>query len=148
MSQDRQRGGDTRLGPMRVSASFQLRTPIRVAGYLLVGWLGAMAVLWPAAGVFSYLAGLLTPFLFAWVLYGAILAVRPQPRMVRLYLFANLGILIATLLSFAAILILLFTVGQPNTAVSAPIYLAVVLAGLLVGLAIGLRRRPAQAARS
>jgi len=62
--------------------------------------------------------------------------------------FANLGILIATLLSFAAILILLFTVGQPNTAVSAPIYLAVVLAGLLVGIAVGLRRRPAKAARS
>lgn len=126
---------------MRSNASFRsLRTPVRVAGYLVLGWLGATALLWPVAGVFSYLAGLLLPFLFAWVLYGGVLALRPQPRMVRVYLFANLGILVATLLSFATIWVMLFTVGQPNTAVSAPIYLAVVLAGLAAGLLIGLRR--------
>lgn len=125
---------------MGATASFNLKTPIRLAGYVLLGGLGALALLIPLAGVLSYWAAFVSPLLLAWFLYGGILAGTRPARPSRLYVCANLGVLGATLIVLVASWIILVTVGQPNTAVTAPAYLAIVLAGLAVGLIVGIRR--------
>lgn len=125
---------------MGATASFNLKTPIRLAGYVLLGGLGALALLIPLAGVLSYWAAFVSPLLLAWFLYGGILAGTRPARPSRLYVCANLGVLGATLIVLVASWIILVTVGQPNTTVTAPAYLAIVLAGLAVGLIVGIRR--------
>jgi hypothetical protein len=125
---------------MPTSASVDLKTPVRMIGFLLLGGLAALALLLPLAGVLAYWAAFLVPLLLAWFLYGAILAVTRPARPTRVYLFANLGVLVGTLFMLVATWILLVTVGQPNTTVTAPLYLAIVLAGLAVGLIVGFRR--------
>jgi hydrogenase-4 membrane subunit HyfE len=125
---------------MRTAASFGLRTPIRLAGYVLLGGLGALALVVPLAGVLGYWAALLYPLLLAWFLAGGILAITRPARQSRLYVWANLGVLVATLIVLLASWIILVTVGQLNTAVTAPAYLAIVLAGLGGGLIVGARR--------
>lgn len=126
---------------MRTVASFNLKTPARAAGYLLLGGLGTIAVAIPLFGFLSYGASLLSPLLLAWFLYAAILAMTRPTRMGRVYVFGNLGVLAATLIVLVAMWIILVTVGQPNTTVSAPAYLAVVLIGLVAGVVMGTRRR-------
>jgi hypothetical protein len=55
---------------------------------------------------------------------------------------ANFGVLLATLIvSVATWIRLAVSAPQPDTAVTAPMYLALVLAGLLIGTAVGCRRR-------
>jgi hypothetical protein len=125
---------------MRATASFDLKTPIRLAGYLLLGGLGALSLVIPLAGVLSYWAAFLSPLLLAWFLYGGILALTRPARPSRLYVCANLGVLGASVIVLVASWIILVTVGQPNTTVTAPAYLAIVLAGLAVGLIVGIRR--------
>lgn len=145
--QDGPAAGDTPSGTMRSSASFQsVHTPVRVAGYLLLGASGSIALAWPLAGVLSYFAGFLTPLLFAWFLYGGILALTRQPRMARVYVFTNLGVLAATLLAMVGTWITLVAGGQPYGAASAPAYLALVLAGAVAGIVLGSRRPPEQPA--
>jgi hypothetical protein len=66
--------------------------------------------------------------------------------MARVYVFANFGVLLATLIAAVATLVrLAVSAPQPDTAVSAPLYLAFVLAGLVIGTAVGYRRRAAPA---
>jgi hypothetical protein len=125
---------------MPTSASVDLKTPLRMIGFLLLGGLGALALLLPLAGVLAYLAAFLVPLLLAWFLYGAILAVTRPARPTRVYVFGNLGVLVGTLVMLVVTWILLVTRGQPNTTVTAPLYLASVLAGLAVGLIVGFRR--------
>lgn len=122
-------------------ASFDLKTPVRLAGYLLLGGLGSIALAIPLAGVLAYLAAPFYPVLLAWFLYGGILAVTRSPRMARVYVLGNLGVLVATLIASVATLIrLAVSAPQPDTAVTAPPYLALVLAGLAIGTAAGARR--------
>jgi uncharacterized membrane protein len=131
---------------MRASAAFDLKTLARLAGYLLVGGLGALALLLPLAGVLSYLATPFYPLLLGWFLYGGVLAVTRHSRMARVYVFANCGVLLATLIASVASLVrLAVSPPQPDTAVTAPLYLALVLAGLVTGTAVGYRRRTAPA---
>jgi hypothetical protein len=126
--------------PMATSALVHLKMPVRMIGFLLVGGLGALALLFPLAGVLAYWAAFLVPLLLAWFLYGAILAVTRPARPTHVYLFANLGLLVGTLVMFVVTWILLVTLGQPNTTVTASLYLAIVLAGLAVGFIVGVRR--------
>jgi hypothetical protein len=64
----------------------------------------------------------------------------------RAYLFGNLGILAATFSMFVVASIRLAISGeQPNPAVAAPLYMALVLAGLVLGVVAGAGRPPAQA---
>ncbi|HXN04563.1 MAG TPA: hypothetical protein VN895_06995 [Candidatus Acidoferrum sp.] len=127
---------------MRTAARFDLKTPARLIGYLVLGGLGSVALLVPLAGVLSYLAVPFYPVLLGWFLYGGLLAVTRHLRMARIYLFANLGILVATLIASAASLIrIAVSAQQPDTALTAPLYLALVLVGLGVGSAFGARRR-------
>ena len=130
------------LRGMGNAARFDLKTPVRLIGYLAVGGLGAVALLIPLAGVLGYLAAFLSPVLLGWFLYGGTLAVTRHPRMGRIYLFANGGILVATALaSMASLIRLAVSAPQPDTSVTAPLYLALVLVGLGVGSAFGARRR-------
>lgn len=127
---------------MQTSPALDLKTAARLVGYLLLGGLGSVAMLIPLAGVLGYLAGFLYPVLLGWFLYGGTLAVTGHPRMARIYLFSNGGILVATALASIATLIRLAVAApQPDTAVTAPLYLALVLAGLAIGTALGARRR-------
>lgn len=115
-------------------------TLVRLIGYLALGGLGSVALLIPLAGVLSYLAIPFYPVLLGWFLYGGVLAVTRHPRMARIYLFANLGIIVATLIASAASLIrIAVSAQQPDTALTAPLYLAIVLVGLGVGAAVGAR---------
>jgi hypothetical protein len=96
----------------------------------------------PLAGVLGYLAAFLYRVLLGWFLYGGTLAVTRHPRMARIYLFANSGILVATALASLATLIrLAVSAPQPDTALTAPLYLALVLLGLWIGSAFGAHRR-------
>lgn len=127
---------------MGTAARFDLKTLVRLTGYLALGGLGSVALLVPLAGVLGYLAAFLYPPLLGWFLYGGTLAVTEHPRMRRIYLFANGGILVATALASLATLIrLAVSAPQPDTALTAPLYLAVVLLGLGIGLAFGAHRR-------
>jgi hypothetical protein len=137
---DREATGDVPSATMPTSASVDLKTLVRIIGFLLLGGLGALALLFPLAGVLAYWAAFLVPLLLAWLLYGAILAVTRPARPTGVYLFANLGVLVGTLFMLVATWILLVTVGQPNTTVTAPLYLAIVLVGLAVGFIVGVRR--------
>ena len=127
---------------MGTAADFDLKTLVRLTGYLALGGLGSVALLIPLAGVLSYLAIPFYPVLLGWFLYGGVLAVTRHPRMARIYLFANLGTIVATLIAFAASLIrMAVSAQQPDTAHTAPLYLAVVLLGLGTGSAFGAHRR-------
>ena len=125
---------------MRAIASFDLRALPRAAGYLVLGGLGVLALTIPLFGFLTYFAGLLTPLLLAWFLYGPVVALLRPTHRARMYLFGNLGVLAATILVLIGEWIVVATVGQPNTEVTAPVYLAVVLAGLVGGLVAGARR--------
>jgi hypothetical protein len=127
---------------MRPRALFDLKILARLAGYVLLGGLGSIALLIPLAGVLGYLSAPTYPFLLGWFLYGGVLGVTRHPRMARVYVFANVGVLFATLITSVAPLIrLAISAPQPDTAVTAPLYLGLVLAGLLIGTVVGFRRR-------
>jgi uncharacterized membrane protein len=129
-----------------MSAAIDLKTLARLAGYLLLGGLGALALLTPLAGVLAYLATPFYPLLLGWFLYGGVLAVTRHSRMARVYVFANFGVLLATLIASVASLVrLAVSSTQPDTRVTAPLYLALVLAGLVIGTAVGYRRHTAPA---
>jgi hypothetical protein len=132
---------------MQASPALDLKTAARLLAYLLLGGLGSVALLIPLAGVLGYLAAFVYPVLLGWFLYGGTLAVTRHPRMARIFLFANVGILVATVLaSIASLIRLAVSAPQPDTTVTAPLYLALVLVGLAIGTALGARRRtpPAQ----
>jgi len=127
---------------MQTSPALDLKTVARLLGYLLLGGLGSVALLIPLAGALGYLAAFLYPVLLGWFLYGGTLALTRHQRMARIFLFANVGILVATVLaSIASLIRLAVSAAQPDTAVTAPLYLALVLAGLAIGTALGARRR-------
>jgi len=127
---------------VETSPALDLKTAARLVGYLVLGGLGAVALLVPLAGVLSYLAAPLYPVLLGWFLYGGVLGVTRHPRMARIYLLANVGILVATVIASVATLIrLAVSAPQPDTAVTAPLYLALVLVGLAIGITLGVRRR-------
>jgi hypothetical protein len=131
---------------MRASSWFYLNTLARLAGYLVLGGLGSLALLIPLAGALNYLAVAFYPVLLGWFIYGGVLALTRHPRMARIYVFANLGVVAATFIASVATLIrLAFSAPQPDTAVTARLYLALVLIGLAIGTALGARRRPVPA---
>jgi len=132
---------------METSPALDLKTAARLVGYLVLGGLGGVALLIPLAGVLSYLAAPLYPVLLGWFFYGGVLAMTRNPRMARIYLLANLGVLAATVIvSVATLIRLAVSAPQPDTTLTAPLYLALVLVGLAIGITLGVRRRtpPAQ----
>jgi hypothetical protein len=118
---------------------------VRGAGFVLVGGLGSLALLFPLFGALAYFAALLLPLLIVWFAGSLVFAVRAPGRLARAYLFGNLGMLAASFSVFVVALIRLAISGeQPNPAVAAPLYLALVVAGLVLGVVVGARRPQAQ----
>jgi hypothetical protein len=116
------------------------------AGYLLIGALGTIALTLPLFGALGYLASPLLPLLLGWFGGGAILALIRSGRLAQIYLFGNFGALAGTLGVFVGVWIRLALTGEePNPAVAAPLYLALVFAGLGLGIVVGARLRIPQA---
>jgi hypothetical protein len=111
---------------------------VRGAGFVLLGGLGSLALLFP-------LFGALVPLLLVWFAGSLVFAVTAPGRLARAYLFGNVGMLAASFSVFVVAGIRLAISGeQPNPAVAAPLYLALVAAGLVLGVVVGARRPQAQ----
>jgi len=131
---------------MRTVASFDVKRLARGAGFVVLGGLGSLALTFPLFGALGYLAGPLLPLLLAWFAGGFAFAVTAPGRLARAYWFGNLGMLAASFSVFVVAWIRLAVSGeQPNPALAAPLYLALVLAGLLLGVVVGAGRPSAQA---
>jgi hypothetical protein len=131
---------------MRTVASFEVRRLARGAGFVLVGGLGSLALTFPLFGALAYIGSLFLPLLLAWFAGGVVFAVTGPGRLARAYLFGNFGMLAATFSVFVVAWIRLAISGeQPNPAVAAALYLALVLAGLGLGAVVGAGRPPAEA---
>jgi hypothetical protein len=113
----------------------------RAAGFVVLGGLGSLALLFPLFGALAYFAALLLPLPLAWFVGGVVFALSPPGRMARAYVFGNLGMLAATFSVFVVVWTRLVISGdQPNPAVAAPLYLAIVVAGLVLGVLVGAGR--------
>jgi hypothetical protein len=135
-------GLDVWSGMMGTGEPFGPKTLARSAGYLTVGGLGALALTIPLFGVLSYLASPLLPLLLAWFAVGAVLPFVRPGRTARMYLFGNLGVLAATVSVFLGASIRLAVAhAEPDPTVAAPLYLGLVLAGLVLGIVLGARWR-------
>lgn len=118
----------------------------RGAGFLLLGGLGSLALLFPLFGALAYFAALLLPLLLVWFVGSLVFAVTAPGRLARAYVFGNLGMLAASFSVFVVVWIRLVISGeQPNPSVAAPLYLALVVAGLLLGVLVGAGRPQAKA---
>jgi hypothetical protein len=117
----------------------------RGAGFLLLGGLGSLALLFPLFGALAYFAALLLPLLLIWFAGSLVFAVTAPGRLARAYVFGNLGMLAASFSVFVVVWIRLVISGeQPNPSVAAPLYLALVVAGLLLGVLVGAGRPQAK----
>jgi hypothetical protein len=127
---------------MRTVEPFGLKTLARSGGYLVVGGLGALALTIPLFGVLAYLASPLLPLLLAWFVGGAVLPIVRPGRAAHIYLFGNLGVLAATVSVFVGAWIrFAISDAEPDPTVAAPLYLGLVLAGLVLGMVMGARWR-------
>ncbi len=132
---------DIPSGFMRTVASLKGKRLARGAGFLLLGGFGSLALAFPLFGTLGYLAAPLLPLLLAWFVGSLVLAATAPGRLARAYVFGNLGMLAATFSVFVVVWIRLVISGeQPNPAVAAPIYLALVVAGLVLGVVVGAGR--------
>ena len=130
---------------MRTVASFDLKRLAHGAGFVLLGGLGSLALTVALFGALAYLGSLFLPLLLAWFAGGLVFAVTGPGRLARAYLFGNLGMLVASFSVYIVVLIRLAISGeQPNPAVAAPLYLALVVAGLVLGVVVGAGRPQAQ----
>jgi hypothetical protein len=131
---------------MRTVASFERKRLARGAGFVLLGGLGSLALTFPLFGALAYVAGLFLPVLLAWFVGGIVLAVTPSGRLARAYVFGNLGMLAATISVLLVVWLRLVIAGEePSPATAAPLYLALVVAGLLLGVLVGLGKPQAPA---
>jgi hypothetical protein len=118
---------------------------VRGAGFVLLGGLGSLALLFPLFGALAYFAVPLLALLLVWFAGSLVFAVTAPGRLARAYLFGNVGMLAASFSVFVVAGIRLAISGeQPNPAVAAPLYLALVAAGLVLGVVVGARRPQAQ----
>jgi len=129
---------------MRGSASIMWRRAFRIAIYAVVGWLGLNALAIPLFGYLNFGAALIFPLVFVLTVIGAVRAVTAGGRWAWAYVLGNIGVLAATCVVFVAGLVELSAHWQVDTEVTRPLYLALVLVGLVVGVVVGARmRRPA-----
>lgn len=130
---------------MRTVASFDLRRLARGAGFVLLGGLGSLALTFPLFGALGYFGSLFLALLLAWFTGSVVFALTAPGRLSRAYLFGNLGMLAASFSVYIVVLIRLAISGeQPNPAVAAPLYLALVVAGLVLGVVVGAGRPQAK----
>jgi uncharacterized membrane protein len=123
---------------MQTVAVFDLKTLARAAGYLLLGGLCSIAIALPLFSVLNYWAGLVSPLLLAWFVASVAFAFTCSAPMARAYVFGNSGVLAATAIVFVAGWIMLVAShARPDPALAAPLYLIVILAGLVGGASLG-----------
>jgi hypothetical protein len=131
---------------MRKVAPFEGKRLARGAGLVLLGGLGSLALTFPLFGALAYVGGLFLPLVLAWSVGGIVLAVTPPGRLARAYAFGNLGMLAATISVLLVVWLRLVIAGEePNPAIAAPLFLALVVAGLLLGVVVGLGEPQARA---
>jgi hypothetical protein len=131
---------------MRTVTSFERKRLARGAGFVALGGLGSLALTFPLFGALGYMGSLFLPLPLAWFAGSLVFAVLASGRLARAYLFGNLGMLAATTSVFVVVWIRLVISGQqPNPTVAAPLYLALVVAGLVLGALVGAGRPQPQA---
>ena len=108
-----------------------------------MGWLGLYGIAIPLFGYLSYIGALLFPLVGVIEVLGAVLALTKGGPWAWAYLLGNLGVLTATFVVFAVVPVGVSVHWQPNTAATAPLYLAFTSLGLVLGIVAGARmRRP------
>ena len=117
---------------------------LRIGLYAVLGWLGLYGLAFPLFGYLSYIGALLFPLVVVIEVVWAVLALTQRGRWAWVYLLGNIGVLTMTLVLLVAVLAGAFANWRPDTTVTAPLYLAVTLIGLVLGAVAGTRiRRPA-----
>ena len=120
-----------------------IRHLLRIALYVVLGWLGLYSFAFPLFGYLSYIGALLFPLIGVIEVVGAVLALTKRCRWAWVYLLGNIGVLTVTFVVFAVVLVGVSVQWQPNTEATAPLYLAFTSLGLVLGIVAGARmRRP------
>jgi len=121
-----------------------LRRALRIGLYAVLGWLGLYGIAIPLFGYLSYIGALLFPLVVVVDVVGAVLALTKRGRLAWVYLLGNIGVLTMTLVLLGVVLVGVSVHWQPETEVTAPLYLALTSLGLALGVVAGARmQRPA-----
>ncbi len=121
-----------------------LRRALRIGLYAILGWLGAYGIAIPLFGYLSYIGALLFPLVVVIEVVGAVLALTKRGRLAWVYLLGNISVLTMTLVLLGVVLVGVSMHWQPDTEVTAPLYLALISLGLVLGVVAGARmQRPA-----
>ena len=121
-----------------------LRRALRIGLYAVLGWLGLYGIAIPLFGYLSYMGALLFPLVVVIEVVGAVLALTKRGRLAWVYLLGNIGVLTMTLVLLGVVLVGVSVHWQPETEVTAPLYLALTSLGLALGVVAGARmQRPA-----
>ncbi len=117
---------------------------LRIGLYAVLGWLGLYGIAIPLFGYLSYMGALLFPLVVVIEVVGAVLALTKRGRLAWVYLLGNIGVLTMTLVLLGVVLVGVSVHWQPETEVTAPLYLALTSLGLALGVVAGARmQRPA-----
>ncbi len=117
---------------------------LRIGLYGVLGWLGLYGLAFPLFGYLSYIGALLFPLVVVIEVAGAVLALTQHGRWAWVYLLGNVGLLTATFAFLMVVLVGVSVHWQPDTQVTAPLYLAFTSLGLVAGVVVGARmKRPA-----
>jgi len=121
-----------------------LRRALRIGLYAVLGWLGLYGIAIPLFGYLSYIGALLFPLVVVVDVVGAVLALTKRGRLAWVYLLGNIGVLTMTLVLLGVVLVGVSVHWQPDTEVTAPLYLVLTSLGLVLGVVAGARmQRPA-----
>ncbi len=117
---------------------------LRIGLYAVLGWLGLYGIAIPLFGYLSYIGALLFPLVVVIEVVGAVLALTKRGRLAWVYLLGNIGVLTMTLVLLGVVLVGVSVHWQPDTEVTAPLYLVLTSLGLVLGVVAGARmQRPA-----
>jgi len=117
---------------------------LRIGLYAVLGWLGLYGIAIPLFGYLSYMGALLFPLVVVIEVVGAVLALTKRGHLAWVYLLGNIGVLTMTLVLLGVVLVGVSVHWQPETEVTAPLYLALTSLGLALGVVAGARmQRPA-----
>ncbi len=117
---------------------------LRIGLYAVLGLLGLYSFAFPLFGYLSYIGALLFPLVGVIEVVGAVLALTKRGRWAWVYLLGNISVLTVTLVVFGVVLVGVAVHWQPDTEVTAPLYLAFTSLGLVLGVVAGARtQRPA-----
>jgi hypothetical protein len=121
-----------------------LRRALRIGLYAVLGWLGLYGIAIPLFGYLSYIGALLFPLVAVIEVVGAVLALTKGGRLAWVYLLGNISVLTMTLVLLGVVLVGGSVRWQPDTEVTAPLYLALTSLALVLGVVAGARmQRPA-----